>query len=90
MEQKTLRTYQTMSLSMPPRLLKQVLSLARQEGKTKSELMREALRQYIEMKEMRKAQSIFSKRARELGIKDEDDIERIVEEYRSEQAKTKH
>jgi len=85
-----LRTYQTMSLSMPPRLLKQVLSLARQEGKTKSELMREALRQYIEMKEMRKAQSIFSKRARELGIKDPDDIERIVEEYRSEQAKTKH
>ena len=85
-----MRTYQTMSLSMPPRLLKQVLSLARQEGKTKSELMREALRQYIEMKEMRKAQSIFSKRARELGIKDEDDIERIVEEYRSEQAKTKH
>ena len=75
---------------MPPRLAKQVLSLARQEGKTKSELMREALRQYIEMKEMRKAQSIFSKRARELGIKDEDDIERIVEEYRSEQAKTKH
>ena len=85
-----MRTYQTMSLSMPPRLAKQVLSLARQEGKTKSELMREALRQYIEMKEMRKAQSIFSKRARELGIKDEDDIERIVEEYRSEQAKTKH
>ena len=74
---------------MPPRLAKQVLSLARQEGKTKSELMREALRQYIEMKEMRKAQSIFSKRAKELGVKDEEDVQRVVEEYRSKQAKTR-
>jgi len=84
-----MRTYQTMSLSLPPRLIKQVLSMAKQEGKTKSELIREALRQYIEMKEMRKAQGIFSKRAGELGVRDEEDVERVVDEYRSEQAKAK-
>ena len=84
-----MRTYQTMSLSLPPSLIKKVLSMAKKEGKTKSELVREALRQYIEMKEMRKAQSIFSQRARELGVKDDEDIERVVEEYRSEQAKAK-
>jgi len=86
MEGEFLRTYQTVSLSLPPKLVKAITSQARQEGKTKSEFIREALRQYLELKELRKAQATFSKRAREVGVMEEADVERIVDEARSIQA----
>jgi len=76
-----------MSLSLPPKLVKAITSQARHEGKTKSEFVREALRQYLEMKEMRKAQAAFSKRAHEIGVIDESDIETIVDETRSKRAR---
>src|SRR5580704_10613917 len=41
-----MRTSKTLSVSMPPTQLKQVESLARKENRTRSELVREALRQY--------------------------------------------
>jgi len=41
-----MRTSKTLSVSMPPNQLKQVESLARKENRTRSELVREALRQY--------------------------------------------
>jgi CopG family transcriptional regulator/antitoxin EndoAI len=86
MEELRLKTYQTMSLSLPPKLIKQVAAQAKQEGKTKSEFIREALRQYLELQQLRKAQAAFSQRARERGIGDESDIERIVDEARSQSA----
>jgi metal-responsive CopG/Arc/MetJ family transcriptional regulator len=46
-----LRTYQTMSLSLPPKLVKAITSQAKQKAKTKSEFIRENLRQYLELKE---------------------------------------
>ena len=84
-----MRTYQTVSLSLPPKLVKAINSQAKQEGKTKSEFIREALRQYLELKELRKAQATFSKRAREIGVTEEADVERIVDEERSKQAMKK-
>jgi CopG family transcriptional regulator/antitoxin EndoAI len=88
-EGESLRTYQTVSLSLPPKLVKAISSQAKQEGKTKSEFIREALRQYLELKELRKAQATFSKRAREIGVTEEADVERIVDEARSKQAMKK-
>ena len=81
-EEDSVRTYQTVSLSLPPKLVKAITSQAKQEGKTKSEFIREALRQYLELKELRKAQATFSKRAREVGVTEESDVERIVDEAR--------
>jgi CopG family transcriptional regulator/antitoxin EndoAI len=89
MEGESLRTYQTVSLSLPPKLVKAITSQAKQEGKTKSEFIREALRQYLQLKELRKAQATFSKRARELGVTEEAGVERIVDEARSIQARKK-
>jgi len=37
----------TVTISLPPQLAKQIDSLARKEGRSRSELMREALRQYM-------------------------------------------
>jgi len=89
MEAEPLRTYQTMSLSLPPKLVKAISSQAKQEGKTKSEFIREALRQYLELKELRKAQAVFSQRIREVGVAEEADVERIVDESRTARGRKK-
>jgi len=43
-----------LTISLPPRLLKEAERLAEQENRTKCELLREALRLYIDSSEMRR------------------------------------
>ncbi len=47
-------TRKLITISLPPPLVKQAEELAREENRTKSELLREALRFYVETKEVRK------------------------------------
>jgi Arc/MetJ-type ribon-helix-helix transcriptional regulator len=42
------------TISLPPRLLREAERLAAQENRTKSELLREALRLYIETRDVRR------------------------------------
>jgi predicted transcriptional regulator len=42
------------TISLPPLLLKKATELAKEENRTKSELLREALRFYVETKEIRR------------------------------------
>jgi CopG family transcriptional regulator / antitoxin EndoAI len=43
-----MRTSKIISLSLPPELLSEAERVAKKEGRTKSELFREALRRYIQ------------------------------------------
>jgi CopG family transcriptional regulator/antitoxin EndoAI len=64
-------------------MAKEVQRVAREESQTRSELFREALRQYIATRSRWRAlQQYGAKQARKLGIK-ESDIERLIDEYRS-------
>ncbi len=77
-----------MTISLPMTFLKDAERLARKERRTKSELVREALRQYILREE--KWEAIYSygtSQAKKIGIKTEKDAARLVKEYRLEQAK---
>lgn len=47
-------TRKLITISLPPRLLKEAKRIAEQENRTKSELLREALRFYIETSEVRR------------------------------------
>jgi CopG family transcriptional regulator/antitoxin EndoAI len=49
-----LRTRKLITISFPPPLLKKAEQVAREENRTKSELLREALRFYVETRDMRK------------------------------------
>lgn len=70
------------NISLPEELLREVDEFARSEKRTRSELFREAARQYIESRWWRRIRESGSKTARELGLTDED-VERVVEEYRA-------
>ena len=48
-------TRKLITISVPPPLLRRAEQIAREENRTKSELLREALRFYIDTREVRKA-----------------------------------
>jgi CopG family transcriptional regulator/antitoxin EndoAI len=64
-------------------MAEQVEKVRREEGRTKSELLREALRKYMLDRQWRGITSYGQRRAKELGITP-DDVERLVDEYRTE------
>lgn len=79
-----MRTTKILSLSLPPELLREAERIAKKEGRTKSELFREALRRYIQDKKWRKLQEYGMRQAQKLGIK-ETEVERLIDEYRKGQ-----
>jgi hypothetical protein len=75
-------------MSLPAGMLEAAEKMARQENRTMSELVREALRVY--QRERQAWQGIFAygrANAKRLGIKDEEDVVRIIREYRQQQRK---
>jgi CopG family transcriptional regulator/antitoxin EndoAI len=76
-----MRTTRVLSLSLPPDLVREAERIAKQEGRTKSELFREALRRYLEERRWRALQRYGQGRARRLGMT-ERDVERAVQEVR--------
>ena len=74
------------NFSIPKKLLETVDNLAEAEMKTRSELLREAVRDYLEKRLIltKRWQAIFAygkKKAKVLGIKPTD-VEKLVDEYR--------
>ena len=59
--------------------------IVKEENRTRSELMREALRRFIAEMELRRLQRYGLKKAKELGLKEED-VQRFIDEYRAEPA----
>ena len=76
-----MRTTRILSISLPPELLREAETLARREGRTKSELLREALRRYIQEQKWRSLQRYGARRAQRLGIR-EAEVERVIAEHR--------
>lgn len=77
--------YKVVNISMPEEFFKQAEKLAKEEGRTRSELYREAIRQYIETRRWQKLQRETAERARKLGITSEEDVERIIREIRQKE-----
>ena len=78
----------TVNISFREDLLKEIDEVARSESRSRSELVREAARMYIERKKRMKAiitsvQKVAAKR----GIT-EDDVQEEIEAYRAERSKS--
>lgn len=76
-----MRTTRVLSLSLPPDLAREAERVAKQEGRTKSELFREALRRYVEERRWRGLQRYGATRVRRLGMT-EAEVEPTVREFR--------
>jgi CopG family transcriptional regulator / antitoxin EndoAI len=69
------------SLSLPSDLVREAERLAKEEGRTKTEVLREALRRYGEEKRWRRLKRYGPSRARKVGMT-EADVERAVQNFR--------
>lgn len=80
------RSSKVLAVSVPPDALADFERLADEEGRNKSELFREMLRVYRVWRETQRFESLQrygAAQARRLGIKDEEDVERLIQEIRS-------
>jgi metal-responsive CopG/Arc/MetJ family transcriptional regulator len=83
-----MRTSKLVTISMLPELLEEAERLAKEEKRTRSEFFREAIRRYIEDKKWERIYRYGRLKAQEQGLA-EADVERLVDEYRSEQMNAK-
>ncbi|MFA6470528.1 MAG: ribbon-helix-helix protein, CopG family [Candidatus Latescibacterota bacterium] len=81
-----MRTTKLVTISLPPELLIKIEKLARKENRTRSELLRETVRQYLAREEWRELNIYARSAAVKAGIKTEKDIERLVNESRDGQS----
>ena len=77
-----MRTTKTWTISLPPKLVREAERTAKEENRTKSELVREALRFYLEEQRWRKLQRKTALQAQALGIRTEEDVDRLVHAVR--------
>lgn len=74
---------QTLNISLPSDLVKKADQLAKKEYRNRSELIREAIRVYL--KDLQEWEDIFEygkKQGKKMGIKNAEDINKIVSEFR--------
>ncbi len=79
------RTAKTIGFSVPPDLKEEIELMAKQEGRTKSELFREMVRVYRaqrELAEFERLAAYGAKQAAARGIRTEADVERLIHEAR--------
>ena len=77
------RSTKTITFSLPPDMADRVDQVMKQQGRSRSELLREALVRYIEECEWRELLQYGERTAREKGLGPED-VAPLVEEYRTE------
>ena len=77
------RTTRTITFSLSPEMAKRVDEVMMQQGRSRSEFLRDAVLRYIEECEWRELLQYGEERAREKGIGPED-VADLVEEYRAE------
>ena len=77
------RTTTTITFSLPPEMADRVDEVMKQQGRSRSELLREAVLRYIEECEWRQLLRYGEERAREKGLGPED-VAGLVDEYRAE------
>ncbi|HEY4695229.1 MAG TPA: ribbon-helix-helix protein, CopG family [Candidatus Nanoarchaeia archaeon] len=74
---------QTINISIPKSLLEKIDKQAETEARSRSELIREVTRRYIEnMEEWQSLREYGREVAKKMGIKSEEDVNRLVHEYR--------
>ena len=74
---------QTLNIALPKDLVKKVDEVAKKEYRNRSELIRQALRVYLEDKnEWEQIFKAGEKAMKDMGIKSEEEVNKIVYEYR--------
>jgi len=83
-----MRTTKPITVSLPPDLLRETQRAAREEARTRSELIRDALEQYLASRRWRRLCQWGTEAAERMGLRSEADLQRLLDEVRAEGRKT--
>jgi CopG family transcriptional regulator / antitoxin EndoAI len=84
-----MRTTKVLSVTLPKPMLAEMQKLAKKENRTMSELVREALRQYQREKYWERVNAYGRRKAEAIGVRNEEDVVRVIKEWRREQRERK-
>ena len=84
-----MRTTKPITVSLPPDLLRETQRVAQEETRTRSELIRDALRQYLASRRWQRLRQWGAQTAERLGLKTEADLQRLLDEVRAGRRKAK-
>jgi CopG family transcriptional regulator/antitoxin EndoAI len=78
-----MRTTKPITISLPTDLLREAQRVAREEARTRSELIRDALRQYLASRRWQRLRKWGAETAERLGLKSEADLQRLLDDMRA-------
>ena len=84
-----MRTTQPITVSLPPDLLRETQRLAEAEARTRTDVIREALREYLASRRWQRLRQWGAETAERLGLKTEADLQRLLDDARAGRRKAK-
>jgi len=82
-----MRNTKPITISLPTDLLRETQRVARVEARTRSELIRDALRQYLASRRWQRLRQWGTETAKRLGLKTEEDLQRLLDRARARRRK---
>jgi len=83
-----MRTTKPITVSLPTDLLRETQRVAKEETRTRSEVIRDALRQYLASRRWQRLRQWGAETAERLGLKTEADLQRLLDKVRAGRRKT--
>ena len=83
-----MRTTKPITVSLPADLVRETQRVAKEESRTRSDLIRDALQQYLTSRRWRRLRQWGAETADRLGLKTEADLQRLLDQVRAERRKT--
>ena len=83
-----MRTTKPITISLPADLVRETQRVAKEESRTRSDLIRDALQQYLTSRRWRRLRQWGAETADRLGLKTEADLQRLLDQVRAERRKT--
>jgi metal-responsive CopG/Arc/MetJ family transcriptional regulator len=78
-----MRTTQPITVSLPPDLLRETQRLAQAEARTRTDVIREALQEYLASRRWQRLRQWGAETAGRLGLKTEGDLQRLLDARRA-------
>lgn len=86
-----MRPSQTVTVSLPPELAREIDRVARKEGRSRSEMFREALRQYLARRDRwDRIFAVGEETARRLGVTEQDVTAAVKARRKTRTRKARH
>jgi predicted transcriptional regulator len=84
-----MRTTQPITISLPLDLLRETQRAAREDARTRTDLIREALQQYLASRRWQRLRQWGAETAEQLGLKGEADLQHLLDDLRAGRRKAK-